>query len=182
MVVPDCTRTSTFPEPLGASGHFPVDVVEMIAVAEQSNSLETVLPHIADTLERDTWRRLDLFVRLLEPLMLLLLRRAGGRERSLEEALADSSARLEALLAADQSSPSQKAIREEQLARLARVLAFLPENQRQAVELHYLNGCSVGEVGERLGRSKASAAGLLRRGLKALRGHWTGDVPEEKAR
>ena len=30
-------------------------------------------PHIADTLERDTWRRLDLFVRLLEPLMLLLL-------------------------------------------------------------------------------------------------------------
>jgi general secretion pathway protein F/type IV pilus assembly protein PilC len=63
----------TLAEPLAASGHFPVDVVEMIAVAEQSNSLETVLPHIADTLERDTWRRLDLFVRLLEPLMLLLL-------------------------------------------------------------------------------------------------------------
>jgi general secretion pathway protein F/type IV pilus assembly protein PilC len=60
-------------QPLAASGQFPVDVVEMIAVAEQSNSLETVLPHIADTLERDTWRRLDLFVRLIEPLMLLLL-------------------------------------------------------------------------------------------------------------
>jgi general secretion pathway protein F/type IV pilus assembly protein PilC len=59
--------------PLEASGQFPVDVVEMIAVAEQSNNLETVLPHIADTLERDTWRRLDLFVRLLEPLMLLIL-------------------------------------------------------------------------------------------------------------
>ncbi|MCC7475274.1 MAG: type II secretion system F family protein [Pirellulales bacterium] len=59
--------------PLAASGHFPADVVEMIAVGEQSNSLETVLPHIADTLERDTWRRLDLFVRLLEPLMLVLL-------------------------------------------------------------------------------------------------------------
>jgi type II secretory pathway component PulF len=59
--------------PLAESGHFPVDVVEMIAVAEQSNTLETVLPHIADSLERDTWRRLDLFVRLLEPLMLLLL-------------------------------------------------------------------------------------------------------------
>jgi type II secretory pathway component PulF len=59
--------------PLGSSGHFPADVVEMIAVAEQSNNLETVLPHIADTLERDTWRRLDLFVRLLEPLMLLIL-------------------------------------------------------------------------------------------------------------
>lgn len=59
--------------PLQTSGKFPADVVEMIAVAEQSNNLETVLPHIADTLERDTWRRLDLFVRLLEPLMLLLL-------------------------------------------------------------------------------------------------------------
>jgi len=59
--------------PLGASGQFPADVVEMIAVAEQSNNLETVLPHIADTLERDTWRRLDLFVRLLEPLLLMLL-------------------------------------------------------------------------------------------------------------
>ena len=59
--------------PLEASGKFPADVVEMIAVAEQSNNLETVLPHIADSLERDTWRRLDLFVRLLEPLMLLIL-------------------------------------------------------------------------------------------------------------
>jgi type II secretory pathway component PulF len=45
----------------------------MIAVGEQSNNLEKVLPHIAESLERDTWRRLDLFVRLLEPLMLLIL-------------------------------------------------------------------------------------------------------------
>ncbi len=63
----------TLAQPLAASGHFPADVVEMIAVAEQANSLETVLPQVADSLERDTWRRLDLFVRLLEPLMLLLL-------------------------------------------------------------------------------------------------------------
>jgi general secretion pathway protein F/type IV pilus assembly protein PilC len=48
-------------------------VIEMIAVGEQSNNLEMVLPHIAESLERDTWRRLDLFVRLLEPLMLLIL-------------------------------------------------------------------------------------------------------------
>jgi general secretion pathway protein F/type IV pilus assembly protein PilC len=60
-------------EPLGKSGHFPPNVVEMIAVAEQSNSLETVLPTISESLEKETWRRLDLFVRLLEPLMLLLL-------------------------------------------------------------------------------------------------------------
>lgn len=59
--------------PLAESKKFPADVVEMIAVGEQSNNLETVLPHIAETLERDTWRRLDLFVRMLEPLMLLVL-------------------------------------------------------------------------------------------------------------
>lgn len=60
-------------EPLGQSGHFPRNVVEMIAVAEQSNSLETVLTQIADNLEKQTWRRLDLAVRLLEPLLLVFL-------------------------------------------------------------------------------------------------------------
>ena len=40
---------------------------------EESNSLDTVLPDIADSLEKQTFRRLDLFVRLLEPLMLLVM-------------------------------------------------------------------------------------------------------------
>ena len=59
--------------PLGASGQFPPVVVEMIAVAEQANNLETVLLSVADSLERTTWRRLDLTVRLIEPIMLLIL-------------------------------------------------------------------------------------------------------------
>ena len=59
--------------PLAQSGHFPPTVVEMIAVAEESNTLETVLTDVADTLERHAWRRLNLFVRLLEPVMLLVL-------------------------------------------------------------------------------------------------------------
>ena len=58
---------------LGASGHFPPTVVEMIAVAEESNTLENVLLTVADSLDRRTWRRLDLLVRLLEPLLLLIL-------------------------------------------------------------------------------------------------------------
>jgi general secretion pathway protein F/type IV pilus assembly protein PilC len=60
-------------KPLGASGHFPTTVVEMIAVAEESNTLDTVLTDIADGLERRTSRRLDLVIRLLEPVMLLIL-------------------------------------------------------------------------------------------------------------
>lgn len=59
--------------PLGACGHFPPAVVEMISVAEESNTLEGVLLNVADGLERRTWRMLDLAVRLIEPIMLLLL-------------------------------------------------------------------------------------------------------------
>ena len=59
--------------PLAACGHFPTAVVEMISVAEEANTLEQVLLQIADGLERRTWRQLDLFVRLLEPVMLLVL-------------------------------------------------------------------------------------------------------------
>ncbi len=59
--------------PLASSGHFPTTVVEMIAVAEEANQLDTVLITIAEGLERRTWRQLELFVRLLEPLMLLIL-------------------------------------------------------------------------------------------------------------
>ena len=59
--------------PLAASGHFPLAVVEMIAVAEESNTLDRVLVEIADSVERRTWRQMDLAVRLLEPILLLCL-------------------------------------------------------------------------------------------------------------
>lgn len=60
-------------QPLAACGHFPTTVVEMISVAEEANTLEKVLLNIADSLERRTWRQIDLAVRLLEPIMLLLI-------------------------------------------------------------------------------------------------------------
>lgn len=60
-------------QPLKASGQFPAEVVEMIAVGEEANNLEQVLIDIADNMERQTNRQLELFVRLLEPIMLLLI-------------------------------------------------------------------------------------------------------------
>ena len=45
----------------------------MISVAEESNTLENVLVEIADGLERRTERRLELAVRLIEPMLLLIL-------------------------------------------------------------------------------------------------------------
>lgn len=60
-------------DPLRRNKNFPTDVVEMIAIAEESNTLEKVLVKVADSLERRTARNLDLLVKLLEPLMLLVM-------------------------------------------------------------------------------------------------------------
>jgi RNA polymerase sigma-70 factor (ECF subfamily) len=95
--------------------------------------------------------------------------RALDRERSLEAELDLSSSRLECLLAADQTSPSERVVRGEDLLRLARAVASLPSDQRQVVELHHLKGMSLAEVATRMGRSRPAVAGLLFRGLNKLR-------------
>ncbi len=90
-------------------------------------------------------------------------------QASLEQAVDASSARIEAWLAADQSSPSERVGRQEDLLRLARALAQLPEDQRVVVEMHHLRGVAVADIGAALERTEAAVAGLLRRGLKKLR-------------
>jgi RNA polymerase sigma-70 factor (ECF subfamily) len=91
-----------------------------------------------------------------------------AREQSLEAELDLSSSRLESLLAADQSSPSERAVRGEELLRLARALSRLPPDQRRVVELHYLKGVPVAEVAALVERTKPAVAGLLFRGLRKL--------------
>ena len=66
----------TLADPLKECGLFPPEILEMIAVAEESNQLEKTLLGIADTVERRTNRQVDLAVRLVEPLVLILI--AGG--------------------------------------------------------------------------------------------------------
>lgn len=92
-----------------------------------------------------------------------------GRERSLEVELERSSARLEGLFVADQSSPSEKAVHREELLRMVCSLAQLPEDQRQVIELHYLKGLRVADVAEQMGRTRPAVVGLLFRALKKLR-------------
>lgn len=60
-------------DPLRRCPYFPPDIVEMIAIAEESNNLEKVLIDTADSLERRTARHLELMVKLLEPIMLLVM-------------------------------------------------------------------------------------------------------------
>lgn len=93
------------------------------------------------------------------------------RERALEDKVNESSARMEAWLAAEQSSPSQKAQRNEQLLHLAHALNQLPEVQREAVVLHYWQGWSLADIAAHIQRTPAAVAGLLHRGLSQLREH-----------
>jgi RNA polymerase sigma-70 factor (ECF subfamily) len=93
-------------------------------------------------------------------------------ERSLHEALERSSIHLEQWLAAEQSSPSEQAERNELLLRLADALAALPEDERVALELRYLQEpvAPLADIATHLGRpSVKSVAGLLARGLERLR-------------
>ncbi|HEV3137151.1 MAG TPA: type II secretion system F family protein [Pirellulales bacterium] len=63
----------TLARPLAESGLIPRPVMAMISVAEESNNLDHVLIQIADGIDRQTSRQLDLMVRLLEPLTLLIM-------------------------------------------------------------------------------------------------------------
>jgi general secretion pathway protein F/type IV pilus assembly protein PilC len=67
------TAGNSLAAPLAACKHFPRDVVEMVAVGEESNNLETVLLDIAQGLEKRTSRQLELFIRLLEPILLIVM-------------------------------------------------------------------------------------------------------------
>lgn len=98
-------------------------------------------------------------------------RRDVRKECSLEQAIEQSSARLEAWLEAEQSSPSERAERNEQLLILASALACLPDSQREAVEMRYLQGLSLEEIAVQMDRTPGAVAGLLHRGLDALRQH-----------
>jgi RNA polymerase sigma-70 factor (ECF subfamily) len=97
---------------------------------------------------------------------------AGKRDlarQALEADLTGSFAGLDELLAAQQTSPSERAVRNEDLTRLAEALEQLPEDQREVVILKHLVGLTLAEMGERLGRSLEAVAGLLFRGRKGLR-------------
>jgi RNA polymerase sigma-70 factor (ECF subfamily) len=60
-------------------------------------------------------------------------------------------------------------MRNEDVLQLAAAIEALPEDQRQAVVLHHLQGHSAADIAARLGRTEVAVAGLLRRGLKKLR-------------
>lgn len=95
-------------------------------------------------------------------------KRAVNMERSVA-AMNRSSLRMDAVLADDQTSPSEQLMRHEQLLEMAAALDQLPPDQAQAVRLKHLAGLSLKEIAEEMNRSTPAIAGLLHRGLKNLR-------------
>jgi RNA polymerase sigma-70 factor (ECF subfamily) len=91
------------------------------------------------------------------------------REQSLERAFENSSRRLMIWLTAEDAGPVGRMEKSERAVRLAAALELLPEAQREALVLQHWEGCSLAEIGERMGRSTTAVAGLVKRGLRQLR-------------
>jgi RNA polymerase sigma-70 factor (ECF subfamily) len=73
------------------------------------------------------------------------------------------------------STPSKKAIHGENTLRLSELMESLPESQREAVRMRHLQGRPLAEIAKELDRSVAATAGLIKRGVAALRARMSED-------
>lgn len=96
-------------------------------------------------------------------------KRDVGLEQSLQGALADSAAPIEAFLTARELSPSQPAERHELLLRITAAIDQLPDDQRDIVIRRDLHGATVAEIAAQLGCTPKAVAGLVLRGRRQLR-------------
>ena len=85
------------------------------------------------------------------------------------DAFSQSCSGLANWLTAPDTSPSERAVRNERFARLATGLAGLPDDQRVAVEMRYLQGLKVSAIARLLERSAGAVSQLLHRAVTALR-------------
>src|SRR5262245_5840182 len=98
----------------------------------------------------------------------LVQKRSLRREQSMDDSRGGEAA-LKQELDAGITSPSQKAIRREEEQRLTQALTALPDDQREAVRLRHLEGWALADIAVHLGRTRDATAGLIKRGMKALR-------------
>jgi RNA polymerase sigma-70 factor, ECF subfamily len=96
-------------------------------------------------------------------------RRDVRLERALAEDLDHSSRAIGQALAAPHSTPSQQAVRREQDVLLAEALGRLPEDYREVLILHHLEGLGHPAIAQRMGRTIDSVKNLWARALAKLR-------------
>lgn len=104
-------------------------------------------------------------------------RRDVRLERQLTVELDQSSHALDRGLVAEQSSPSQQAVRREQSVLLAEALARLPDEWRDLLILRHLEGLTFPQVAQRLGRTLDSVKKQWPRALASLRRVMEGKLP-----
>jgi RNA polymerase sigma-70 factor (ECF subfamily) len=113
--------------------------------------------------ELSAWLR-----QILRRNVLDVLRKRGKGPVIREADITSSFKRTEELVTAPDSSPSERAAREEELCRLAEAIERLPEQQRRAISLKDLSGLSLLETAKEMGVTDAALAGLLYRGRQRL--------------
>lgn len=100
-------------------------------------------------------------------------KRSAGREVS--NSPTDSRPAITDLAPSETTSPSQRMMRDEAAVYLSNCLEDLPDTQREALRLRYVEGCSLKQISESMDKSEMAVAGLLKRGLKALRNRMVSD-------
>lgn len=115
-----------------------------------------------------SWLRSALTHNVLDAVKHLKAQKNDVRRRVRASDAEGSFLRLEQILIADQTSPSEVVQRNEHICRMLAALQTLPDNQRRAVILKHLNGRSLRDIAETLGLSEPAAAGVLHRGRQRL--------------
>ncbi len=100
-------------------------------------------------------------------------KRSAGREVS--NSPTDSRPAFTDLAPSETTSPSQRMMRDEAAVYLANCLEEIPDTQREALRLRYVEGCSLKEISDKMEKSEMAVAGLLKRGLQALRNKMVSD-------
>lgn len=113
--------------------------------------------------------------RILQRVVLNKVEEAGAqvrdfaREYSIQDAMADSSARIESFIVAQTPSPVERVERAELLLKLSEAIERLPEEQRDVVNLRDVHGYTIAQIASSLEKTEKSIAGLLLRGRLTLR-------------
>lgn len=94
-------------------------------------------------------------------------KRSAGREVS--NSPTDSRPAHTDLVPSETTSPSQRVMRDEAAVFLANCMESLPETQREALRLRYVEGRTLKEMATAMEKSEMAVAGLLKRGLQTLR-------------
>lgn len=153
---------------LGRQRHLDVDASDLVqqTLLEAHRDRERFTGHTPE--ELFAWLRKILHHNFLDACQKARAAKCDVARKVREAELTESFVGLDELLVESATSPSEQAMRGEQLSQLAEAIEQLPEQQREAVVLKHLAGLTLKQISDRLGCTPAATAGLLFRGRQRL--------------